>query len=534
VVSSLYKIERQDSLLRIAAMPESERTDYIKKLVRQIRRQQGMKDEESTTGRSGRGGDAADDVFNPQTKGDWYFYNPVLKKQGVGVFKQEWGNRPNVDNWRRASDVTSELRSNSPDNTRGNPTVGLQGEPAGITSFETLLANVPLTPDQVKISDDVLATSFFSLGTAYLNDLEDYLSAIQAFETIRERFPDYGGMGDVLFRLYFAYTKTGNAQKAAEVKALLLKNFPTSRQATIVSTGIDPGLNKPTGEVTKLYEGIYDLFIEGRFEEAISAKKHADSTYKTNFWSPQLLYIEAVYHVKAGEDSIAKNTLSTIVRQQPNTPLADKAGNMIKVLNRRKEIEQELRNLNITRPPEDTMVYVPPHIEQPTAVRRDTTRLQTNTVVINQPAAPAPRRDTLVNKPVVTPPPSSSYTYDANAAQFVVLILNKVDNVFGNEARNAFNRYNKERYYNLPLTSQVMPLDAENRLLLIGSFTNMMQATEYVQKAMPLSQKEIIPWLKADKYSYTIISEKNLEVLKTKTDLKTYKQFLEQNSGLKF
>ena len=115
-----------------------------------------------------------------------------------------------------------------------------------------------------------------------------------------------------------------------------------------------------------------------------------------------------------------------------------------------------------------------------------------------------------------------------------MIILNKVDNVFGNEAKNAFNRYNKERYYNLPLTNQVVPLDADNKLLLIGNFSNILQATEYVQKAISLAPREIIPWLKADKYSFTIISEKNLEVLKNKLDLSNYKDFLEKNSGLKF
>ena len=97
-----------------------------------------------------------------------------------------------------------------------------------------------------------------------------------------------------------------------------------------------------------------------------------------------------------------------------------------------------------------------------------------------------------------------------------------------------FNRYNKERYYNLPLNVQLTPLDAENKLLLIGNFSNILQATEYVQKVMPLAPKEIVPWLKADKYSFTIISDKNLEVLKAKQDLSNYKSFLEQNSGLKF
>jgi outer membrane protein assembly factor BamD (BamD/ComL family) len=385
----------------------------------------------------------------------------------------------------------------------------------------------------MKVSNEVILSSLVVLGNAYVNDLEDYASAIQTYEAVRSRFPEYLGMSEVLLNLYYSYIKTGNTAKANEIKNLLAKNYSPSKQASILNTGIDPTANKPPALVTKVYEGIYDLFIEGKFDEALAAKKNADSLHKTNFWSPQLLYIEAVYHVKQREDSIAKIALNTIIQQHPNTPLAGKAENMIQVLGRRKQIEDELQNLNIVRPAEDTLVYVPPFIEQPTAVRRDTSVLKTNKVVINQPAF-RPRTDTMVTKPLVIKPTGSLFTYDANATQFVVIVLNKVDNVFGNEARNAFNRYNKERYYNLPLNSQLVPLDEENRLLLIGNFANIMQATEYIQKASPIAPREIIPWLKAEKYSFTVISDKNLEVLKTNPNLTNYKKFLEQNSGLKF
>ena len=70
--------------------------------------------------------------------------------------------------------------------------------------------------------------------------------------------------------------------------------------------------------------------------------------------------------------------------------------------------------------------------------------------------------------------------------------------------------------------------------MLIGNFSSVQQAAEYASKVVPLSSKEIIPWLKSDKYSFTIISERNLEILKQKTDLSSYRKFLEENSGLKF
>jgi tetratricopeptide (TPR) repeat protein len=566
VVRGINTLNQQDSLQRIAAMPETERTDYLKKLVRQLRRQQGLKEEENATSlNTGFTTTASTDIFSTPAKGEWYFYNPSLKTQGAAAFKKAWGNRPNVDNWRRASDVTAELRTNVPENTRGNPVPGTNVTAGGIT-YDNLLNGLPLTQEQLKVSNEQISTALLSLGNTYLNDIEDYASAIQAYEELRKRFPDYFGMSEVLFNLYYSYIKAGDTVKAEEIKKLLQQNYPTSRETVIINTGTDPKANKPTAEVTKVYEGIYDLFIEGRFEEALTAKQQADSLYHTNYWSPQLLYIEAVYYVKQREDSTAVNTLKLIQQQNPNTPLAAKAANLQQVLSRRKQIEEELTNLQIERPQEDTtavttqpVVIAPvPKIPSPvikkdtTVIKKEITAIKTDTVAAKKDAGikrdttaikkevavkptvgPKVKTDTLVAKPP-PPRPASIYSYDANAPHYVMIVLNKVDNVFGNEARNAFNRYNREKYYNQSFNIQLVNLDADNRLLLIGNFANVLQATDYVQKAKPISATEIIPWLKSNKYSFSVISEANLEVLKNNPDLEKYKKFLEQSSQVKW
>lgn len=530
VVASLDKMARQDSLQRIAAMPEKEREAYIKKLVRQLRRQQGLKDEDVVS--ANPASIESKSSFSAQSKGDWYFYNAALKKSGQTTFKQVWGNRQNVDNWRRASDAVAELRTNVPDNTRGTPGPG-STDPATTITYDGLVANVPLTPEQMKVSNEVILTSMATLSNAYVNDVEDYQSAIEISEELRRRFPDYFSMNEVLMNLYFSYTKIGNTEKANEIKNLLSKNYPESRQAVIINTGKDPDKAAPTVEATKVYEDIYNQFVEGRFEEAIAAKRVADSTYKTNYWSPQLLYIEALYYVKQQQDSTAKEKLGIIAQQHLGTPLADKARNFIQVLSRRAQIEEELRNLNIERPKEDTVAVIEEPV-LPTQIKRDTTQVQQNEAVMKTPTiAPTLKRDSLA---ITTPPPKAAtgFVYDANAPYFVMVVLNKVDNIFSNEAKNAFNRYNRERYYSSPLEIQTVPLDGENKLMLIGSFGNVLQATEYMQKAAGVASKEIVPWLKSEKYSFYFITAHNLEVLKSNPDLGNYKKFLEQNTGLKF
>jgi hypothetical protein len=72
-------------------------------------------------------------------------------------------------------------------------------------------------------------------------------------------------------------------------------------------------------------------------------------------------------------------------------------------------------------------------------------------------------------------------------------------------------------------------LDSVHKLLLVGNFDNAQKAIDYVLKAKKLAPNEIVPWLKPEKYSFSIISSNNLEVLQNLKDLNQYRKFLEQN-----
>ncbi|MFL5771791.1 MAG: tetratricopeptide repeat protein, partial [Flavisolibacter sp.] len=118
IVAYSNAIAREDSLQRIALMPEEERTVYINRLVKQLRKQKGLDDISITSG-SGLPRNSSPDLFpTGSPRGEWYFYNSTLKTQGLAQFRQTWGTRPNVDNWRRFSDLNQQLLSKTPDKTR--------------------------------------------------------------------------------------------------------------------------------------------------------------------------------------------------------------------------------------------------------------------------------------------------------------------------------------------------------------------------------------------------------------------------------
>lgn len=534
LIAHLNIIQRQDSLQHIAALPEEERDAIVKKMVRQLRKQQGLKDEEPTKA-AVIAGPSSDAFTIQQPKGDWYFYNASLKTAGASTFKQVWGNRPNVDNWRRQSEITAQLNRNNPSaNSKGGITsAGSVDNNSNSPSYESLISQLPLTPEGLQRSNDSISRALFSSGSMYVNQLEDYPSAITTLEQLRSRFKEGYDEAQALFHLYYSYTKVGEPAKAASIKNLLIEKYPNSRYASILTTGKDPQSSKPREDITKTYEGIYDLYLEGKFSEAQEAKRKADSIYHTNYWSPQLLYIEAVYHIKQREDSVAQEKLAMLIELHGGTPIGAKAKNLSNVLSRRKEIETELANLQIERPKEDT-IYIEPMPSAPNVVKKETLNARPkDSIVIAQPVAAKPVVDTTTRKAVVTKP-GSPFSYKPDAQQYVAVILNKVDVVFVNEAKNAFNRYNKEQFYNLPLETNLVNINDDVKVVLIGNFSSAQGAIDYIQKTKPITASEIVPWLKGGKFSFSLISEENLRIVTETKEFDTYQKFLEQNLPVKF
>ncbi|ULQ57042.1 tetratricopeptide repeat protein [Flavihumibacter rivuli] len=566
-IAAQYRIiERQDSLQRLAALPEDERKAIIKKQLRVLRRQRGLKEEETTVTPQGAGmftsltANTPSDLFSTYDKGEWYFYNTSMKARGFTEFRTKWGNRPNVDNWRRAASI-----SNATFQKETPSTEALQQEPTPVDelSMEGLESKIPLTPEQMQVSNDSILMAQFQLGLALQDGMEDYDLAIQTYEGLLARFPANNREAEVLYNLHFCYKQLGRNADAARVMELMNKSYPGTRfqQMAQDPVAVQKADSAQVEAATKTYTEIYNQYIEGDFTNAIGNKQKADSLYGDHYWTPQLLYIEAIYQVKTGADTIAIETLTQLRNKFPDHPLALKAETLIDVIGRRKEIEDYLRNLQIERPAEDTPVILD---EEPVAkadpkaanIKKAEGQKPAEAVKVGpeklankkeEPQVYIPEAEIKAAKkvevarakpvgidssklkkeaPVLAP--KSPYTRFANQPHQVILVLDKVDPVYVNEARNAFDRYNRENYYNQKLPAAVASLTDTIKLVTITGFANEQAAIDYIEKANPLTTKEIIPWLKKDKYVLLPVAEVNLTLLMNSKDLKAYKEFLEQ------
>jgi hypothetical protein len=210
-----------------------------------------------------------------------------------------------------------------------------------------------------------------------------------------------------------------------------------------------------------------------------------------------------------------------ITEKHSGTPLASKATNLINVLGRRQQIEDELRNLEISRPIEEPVKLMD------TVAVAQTPKPEVIPPVVKTEDVAKPALDTVTTKPL-------SFNYKAEDKHFVAIFLHKTDPVWVSEAKNAFHRYNRERFYNKTFEISIADISGEYRAILIGNFDNAQAAADYVQAARPKAPLEIIPWLKGDKYTFSVITSTNLEVLKTQKDVTAYNQFLETHLPGKF
>lgn len=537
IVKKLHTVQKEDSLQHLAALPEEERDKYIKAAVKRLRKEKGLKEMDSFSANVNNpfANTVSTDIFaGNESKGDWYFNNNGLKSRGFTTFRNTWGSRPNVDNWRRMADVLGQSKSPAfaeRDASAEENTGEAAGGPEDI-SYEGLMKTLPLTPEAVKVSNDSIQSALFGLGESFKNQLEDYAEAIKYYESLLNRFPETRYREEAIFSLYYCYTKLNLPIKAKQYREILAQVAPQSPYIEYIDDpkAVEERRSKLKNEATRNYEQIYNLFLEGKFEEAIIKKIQTDSIYGNAYWTQQLLYIESIYYIKQQDNNSAVHALQTLISMEPGTPVAVKAATLLDVLERREQIENYLTRLNITRAQEDTVAVVKE--TRPVEGKREEVALteqpRSKEIGIVKEIVRKPVVDSSIfNKPKEVAP--TGFTYNPNAVHVVAMVLHKVDVVYGNEVKNAFTRYNRESFRNLDIQMALLPVDADYKLLVMSGFTGIPDALEYIQKTKRMAGTQIVPWLAADKYSFMIISEQNLELLKNNKDFDGYSQFFDAN-----
>ena len=545
-------MEREDSLMKIASLPEKERDDFVKELAKKYRKLQGKKYVEENVAFTPiefkNDKDKQGDMFEKDRKdksakdgATWYFSDASAKSRGSSEFKSLWGKRENVDNWRRkaaiellAKQKLAAQNNNNPDEPLppgSEDEVTIQAAKEANYSYEGMMASLPLSQAQKDTSNSIIASNLLAIATIFQNELMDYEQAVIAYIEFLERFKNNDKEADAYFGLYYCYTKLGMTSKAEYYKNIITNKYAATKYNTIIQNpqSLNPDYKEPA--VTALYENIYSLYIEGKFDSAALAKQKADSLYGNNYWTPQLLYIEAVQLIQQKKDSAAIAVLTDLQNLYRTSPLSLKAANLIEVLGRRAQIETYLTNLEVTRANEEKII-VGDETAQPVETKKPFQQVAVVPVKTIASTTIKPQTsDSLIK--ILPQFKSGAFALEPEKPQMVIMIMDKVDPVYVNEAKNAMNRYNRGNYNYRNITVNKDALDADKALLVFSSFNNAAEAIAYYDKVKKAAPSEI-SWLQPSKYYFLIISDANLTVLKINKDIPAYRNLLNTNFGNKF
>lgn len=253
----------QDSLQRLSHLSEAEQRAIAEKIVADlIAAEKADSTEQAQAARAAARGDNLPPSVNTANmlgggaqKGEWYFYNQQLVKQGAQEWRRRWGTRPLEDNWRRMNKQVTvsapeedELMAEMTDSTAQ---AGDSLAPAPVVREtdnhkpEYYLQQIPRTEQDMAASDSLWREAMVALVYIYRDDLGDLPQAEDALRQLENRAAGHPSLLDIYYANYLNALRTNDTEEAAVWRDKIIRYYPQSTQAQIVSQpGFSPSCSR--------------------------------------------------------------------------------------------------------------------------------------------------------------------------------------------------------------------------------------------------------------------------------------------------
>lgn len=359
LVEHAQAVELQDSLQRLAAMPEAERMKVIEQIIERVKEEEEKaKKEAEMAQRMAAREDALANVPNRNTPartptagagGDrsWYFYNQQLITQGKGEFQRKWGRRKLEDNWRRrnktvvntdefaAVDYAAEDSLAALADSISNDSTAMAAMPDSLVTDnknpQFYIQQLPLTEEAMAESNVILSDGLYNCGLIYKDKLEDFSLAEGAFNRLMNEFPDYQQMEEVYYNLYLMYSRWEKPEKASAYLDSLKLRFPMG-DYTVLLSDPDYAKNARYGKHLEdsLYASTYAAYLQGDYQTVGANAEYAASKYPLGKHRPKFMFLHSMGQLENGDQQGFLDNLKMIVEKYPENEITEMAGLILK------------------------------------------------------------------------------------------------------------------------------------------------------------------------------------------------------------
>jgi len=338
LVDNLNIIQLQDSLQRIAKMSDGERRNWVARMIANYTEEERRLAKEEADRLTALGSTLNFANVNVNTQGQsnkWYFYNPGLVAQGTTEFYRRFGNRKLEDNWRISNKSVMSFEDMADFNSGvekqeeeeldefGNPVKKRETDPK---KPEYYTQDLPLTPEAIDSSNNLIANAMYNAGIIYFDQLSDLKRSNEMLQKLIQRFPDSDLVLPAYFILWSNNTKLKNPTKANEAKNYILTKHPDSDYAKLI---LDPDYYKKLAEAAKenerRYEQLYQAYKAKQWASTVQLADELLGQTREVTLKSKIAYLRAVAIGQLEDQEILRNALKQIITEFPKEGVAELA-----------------------------------------------------------------------------------------------------------------------------------------------------------------------------------------------------------------
>lgn len=341
-------VQLQDSLQRLSRMSEEEQRAVVEKLIADlIRAEQEAAEKQALAEREAQNGglqsvNTSNMLGGGGMKGEWYFYNAALLRNGKQDFVRQWGTRTLEDNWRRSSKTVSSLfaEDEEEDELLSDSTLLGDSLPTKKNRPETdthkpeyYLQQIPRTEADLMLSDSLIRTALIDMVYIYQDKMEDQALADETFQELCRRFAPHPCLVDLYYMYYLQALQHDDDAAVERYRRAIIDNYPGTQQAIIVSQpDYFERLKRMAQEQDSLFEATYDAYAAGQFPVVKHNKQYAEETYPLSPLMPRFLFLNAVAVARTDGQDAFVGELRDMVRRYPENELSAMAKDMLAMM----------------------------------------------------------------------------------------------------------------------------------------------------------------------------------------------------------
>lgn len=349
----------QDSLQHLSTLPEEQQRAIVEKIIADLIEQerqdsilQAQQERELAQENGIRSVNTANMLGGGGAqKGEWYFYNPQLIKQGQQEWRRRWGTRTLEDNWRRqnkqvvASFTDYDTDEDDADGLDSIPTT----DSTTITpTYETdthkpeyYLQQIPRTPEALAMSDSLWRQAMIALVYIYRDKVQDEALAMETMHQLEQRNASHPDLLDTYYGYYLYALRYNQQDQAAQWRQKITTYYPTSTQAQIVAQpDYFDKLKRMAQEQDSLYALTYTAYARAQYDIVKTNTQYAEREYPLSPLMPRFLFLNAISVARTEGQEPFIASLQHIVANHGSSEMGAMAKDMLAMMGQGMESQQ--------------------------------------------------------------------------------------------------------------------------------------------------------------------------------------------------